>query len=315
MRTLISTLLLTCLATTAMAQEPPEGDYDLQVVAKTADGYTISHSIFEYYPEDILPDAFKAGWGWGYCGSGEPLDLVLDGPLSSDDFDPMRPGSCPEGTDPAAIAAFQGNMVFLRYGFSGYRCPFPAHPSGRFYAASLPDGGTVILRLPAEGVEPAEAYAEWQGERYPLEPMTVAETTRQMIAGDAHPEEPEGSLETQVARTDCLTMLAETEGDEDQRAQLLAEAADVVERCIERYHERHGEYPEQLSDLTTIPGAVIARLPYNPFAPGQQLGLEDPPSGIGIRYHRNDGDEQPPVPGQQPGYMLIILGVDPGGDD
>jgi len=309
MRILILTLLTAvCLTAAAYAQEPPEGDYTLEVVSLTADGYTISHSIFDYYPEEILTDKFKVGWGWNWFGCCEPLDMVLDGPLSNDDYDPLKHDSGDPGTYSAAAAAFQNNMVFLRYGFTRYRCPDPAHPSGEFYSTKLPGGGLVILRLP-EGIIPAAMYADWRGKRYPLASLPVDDAVHLMLDGEPHPEEPEGSLETQVARIDCLTLAAEDDDNENLRTPLLADAARVIENCIDKYHERHGEYPDQLSDLTAIPGAVIARLPFNPYAPGQPLGLEDPPSGIGIRYYPDPGKDQAAWAERESGYLLLIFGI------
>lgn len=274
MRLLISVMLVFALLGSASAQEETAAGDLATIIAKTADGYYIAYCGFDYFPDNESLDAFAVTYGWTVFGCGEPLNLELGWPLSNDEYNPLDQGTCGEGVDPAAAAALTNNSAYLRYGFSTKPCPDPAHPSGEFFSTELPGGGTAILRLPA-GTAPHEVYTEWRGEQYPMARLEIVDAARLMLMGEADPDHTEGWLETAVAQVDCATVIALADGDQDRLAELLPEAAAVVNRCIEKYRERHGVYPATLAGLTTIPGAVIARLPYNPYHYDQQLGLED----------------------------------------
>lgn len=310
MRRLLGTIIaVACLAATAYAQDDAAVDNQCTIIAKTADGYYIAYCGFDYYPDDESPDEFKATYGWNIFSSGEPLNLELGGPLSFDDYDPLKPVSCGEGVDPAAVAALTGSSMYLRYGFSTKCCPDPAHPSGEFFSTVLPGGGTAVLRLPT-GTAPHEVYTEWRGERYPMKRMEIIDAARLMARGETDPGQPEGGLETAVARTDVATVLAAAGSDDEQLAACLLEAAGVIQRCIEKYHERHGEYPAALADLTTIPGAVVARLPYNPYDCASQLGLEDASSGLDhtVRYFPEETTATDGTAAVT-GYWLAVIGT------
>lgn len=272
------------LAVPVFAQEGATSDDALEFKALNAAGYVMAAGWDEYSPERIEAGDMDANTGWHVFGCGEPLGLFYQGPLSDDTVDPLNPGVC-EGVDPAAAAAAVCYDYAVRYPppldlKTGerqpiWRCPFPMYPHDSFYSAELPGPCLVIMRLPADA-EPAAIYAEWRGMRYDLQPTEALTVARWMMEGEPAPyEKPPEQLEARIARLDTRALIAWADGDSERQAQLFDEAAAIVNDCIAKYRERHGEDPASLAALVTVPGAVVARLPCNPFAPDRQLGLDD----------------------------------------
>lgn len=275
---LVFGLLGAALAEDCVSDEESFNDEDrCAIIAKDASGYWMAMSAFDYSPGTQNLSGRSSQQGWSTFGTGEPLNLKLGGPLSNDNYDPLAPVSCGEGVDPAQMAALVNSEVCIRYPNCVTRCPWPPHPSGDFYASELPGGALTILRLPA-GTNPAEIYTQWRGEQYPMPHVEIAEVAQMLWLGKESIGDDPRSLELEVSSVDIRTVIAADRKDPDLQAAILLDATEVINRCIEKYHERHGEYPAELADLTSIPGAVIARLPYSPYHYDRQLGLENLPA-------------------------------------
>jgi len=281
---LLAALLTLVLISFALAQEENAPDDTLEIVVRNAAGYDMAGGWLEYSPERIEAGDMEASTGWHVFGCGEPLGLFYQGPLSDDSVDPLNPGVC-EGVDPAAAAAAVCYDYAVRFPppinlKTGerqpvWRCSFPMYPHDSFYAIELPGACLIIIRLPAVAT-PAEIYAEWRGVRYDLQPTEALTVARWMMEGEPSPyETPPERLEARIAWLDTRALIANADGDSETQAQLFDEAAAIVEDCIAKYRERHGDDPASLSALVTVPGAVVARLPCNPYAPDRQLGLDD----------------------------------------
>lgn len=285
MRTAFLTALVPLLLIgPALAQDDAAPDDTLEIMARNAAGYDMAAGWLEYSPERIEAGDTEASVGWHTFGCGEPLGLSYPGPLSDDDFDPLKPLVC-EGGDPAAIAALVNYEYAVRFPppinfVTGerqpiWRCSFPMYPHDTFYSAELPGPCLIILRLPAKA-EPAEVFATWRGERYDMQPAEALQVARWMMEGEPSPYEstPE-MLEARIAWLDTRALIAHADRDSDMQAKLFNEATAIVEDCIAKYRERHGEIPASLAALVKVPGGVVARLPCNPYAPDRQLGLDD----------------------------------------
>lgn len=285
-----------CLATFALMAVYPAAAQDdaapdaavpddkLEIRALNAGGYDMACGWEEYSPERIAAGDTKASTSWRVFGCGEPLGMFYNGPLSDDNIDPLNQGVC-EGVDPAVMAAMVNYEFAVRMPppldpLTGerqpvWRCPFPLYPHDSFYSAELPGPCLVVLRLPADA-EPAEVYAEWRGTRYDLQPTEALKVARWMMEGEPSPyETPPESLEGRIAWLDTRALIAYADNDTQQQALLFDEAEAIVADCVAKYRERHGEDPADIAALVTVPGAVAARLPCNPYAPDRQLGLDD----------------------------------------
>lgn len=145
------------IAANAQAQE--SGDIELsdeyeppliEIVATNAAGYDMVYFGMPYFSVDysILEDATEARVGWSWMSTGEPLLFEHDGPLSNPRVDPLNPGVCPEGVDPAAMAAVVSAECIIRMPGVEYASLWPLYPIGRVYQAELPDGGMAWCALP-----------------------------------------------------------------------------------------------------------------------------------------------------------------------
>lgn len=241
------------------------------VVALNEGGYVMALSGMEYNPEQyqIWLEHGKLG-SWSTYGTGEPLNLIHNGPFSNDEVDPLNPGSCPVDVDPLAAAAVQNSETALKYEQTP-QCPYPMHPSGELFAAKLPGGATAFLRL-ASGTVPAESGAVFRGEVYPFKPITNWDFARLIVTGEASEMDGEMSLESQVAWSDCVSLVAYI--DEVGQVEAQEQARLTVNNIIAKFVERHGREPVSLDELTSLPGAVIARLPWSPYDPSGTVEME-----------------------------------------
>lgn len=241
------------------------------VLALNEGGYVMALSGLEYNPEqyETWLEHGKLG-SWSTFGTGEPLNLVHNGPFSNDDVDPMNPGACPVDADPLAVAAMQNSETALKYEQTP-RCPYPMHPSGEMFAAELPGGATAFLRL-ASGTIPAESGAVFRGEVYPFESIKNWDYARVVVTGEEPRPGWTDSLENQVAWSDCVSLVAYV--DEAGQVEALEQARQTVRNIIAKFIERHGREPVSLDELTSLPGAVIARLPWSPYDPSRTVEMD-----------------------------------------
>lgn len=253
---------------------------------------------------DFLPD-------WACFSCGDPLTLK-DSARSAAPADAKEAQGCPEGTDPAAAAAYARNFaVMLRAPDATRSCSFPLAPVGAFYRADLPDGGIVLLQLP-EDAQPSTVLAGYKGEVYSLFPVSTIDVARLQLAGDPPGTDPEKAhIITKVARADNLSLIAFT--DEHGQAEALMNAAEVVVAIEEVYRERHEQYSHTMCQLYAGPNAVISAVPRNPYDFDRNLceteyGMPRPAGAL--RYI-------PEVIGDTPerervvGYWLAVLGSGP----
>ena len=278
----ISLLAITVMAGPALAQtdDPTAADYEpptVEIEARNSAGYLMSYFALPYFTVDysILDDATEARVGWSWVSSGEPLLFVYDGPLSDERFDPLNPGSCPEGVDPAAMAALVTGECILRQPGVAYASLWPMYPIGRFYRAELPDGGAAFIRTAADAPTLENLVARLEGEQFSFVETDALSVLREMNSGKpAFDRSADWSLEEQLANADMHSFLA-YHGREDREA-ALQRAEACLRRMLELYRERHGRYPETIADLATIPGAICAALPHSPYDFEQVLEIAIP---------------------------------------
>ncbi|MCB1219797.1 MAG: hypothetical protein H7A35_09460 [Planctomycetales bacterium] len=272
------------IAANAQAQE--SGDIELsdeyeppliEIVATNAAGYDMVYFGMPYFSVDysILEDATEARVGWSWMSTGEPLLFEHDGPLSNPRVDPLNPGVCPEGVDPAAMAAVVSAECIIRMPGVEYASLWPLYPIGRVYQAELPDGGMAWVRTAASAPALEDLVANLEGGSYPFEQVEPLSAILAMQQGKpAYDRSADRGMEEQLADTEMHSFLA-YHGKEDRSAALLTAHA-CLERMLELYRERHNEYPDNIGDLTRIPGAVCAALPHSPWDFERELGMAVP---------------------------------------
>jgi len=274
------------------------------IVAEDAAGYLMALGMLGYH---LAPTGGRDDLGWNSFVTGEPLELVYPGPLSSPDVDPLKPAECPEGVDPAAAAALANCEMLVRSPY-GLACPWPGDPSGELFTAELPGGGQAYLRLPA-GKIPAQANAVYQAKAYALKPIDALRFARQMIraeSDDAADRINGASLEAQVAWCNCHSLVAHADGEGQKEA--FFQVSKVLGNLLDAYRERHGSYPGTFQGLTKIPGGVIARLPWNPYDPTKAINFP----GLGELPHIEYTALIDARPDGTPGvmdYQLVPIGI------
>ncbi|MCB1216566.1 hypothetical protein KDL44_04200 [bacterium] len=281
--------------------EPPR----IEIVATNAAGYMMVFFADAYFNVDygILDDATEARVGWAWISSGEPLLFEFDGPLSDPRVDPLNPGSCPEGVDPAAMAAVVSAECIIRMPGVEYASRWPLYPIGRVYQSQLPGGGMAWVRTAASAPPLENLVANLEGASYPfeeVEPLSAILAMQQ--GGPGYDRSADRRLEEQLAAVDMHSFLA-YHGKEQHPAALL-EAHACLERMLELYRERHGEFPQRIAELAHVPGAVCAALPHSPWDFDLELGHADP-------FTVGNGDllYLPVLNGQQPvtEYQLLLV--------
>jgi hypothetical protein len=296
------------LSTQARADDPEVKGYEapaLEIEAYNDAGYLMLASYFDYFTVDYskVSEANRARAGWSWFSSGEPLLFEHDGPLSNAKVDPLNPGSCPIGADPLAMSAFISTECIVRLPGTLHASLVPCYPIGRFYRASLPDGGAAWVRSAAAAPALTNLVARLNGTEYRFEEVEPLSVLLELQQGEpAHDRSEQWGLEEAVANADAQSLLA-YHGKGDRREAMHNARATAV-RMLEHYRERHGSYPAKMAALTAIPGAVCAALPHSPWDFTLELGLATPDSvGNGdLLYLPSLGED-----GRPEGYRLLII--------
>lgn len=222
--------------------------------------------------------------GWAWSSVGDFLSLEYPGPLSDDSFDPEASPVCQIDADPREMAAMVNHAFAIRYPGANTAIGTPLHPTGEFFSTELPQGGQVFLRLP-RGSSPAEVTATLGDRVFVLTKTESLVVLKLMLEGKRlEQSSSERMLEDEVIWADCGSCIARERPDD--MAVAYAQAVQALNMVLVKYEECHGSYPQALVDLITVPGAVISRLPLNPYAIESQLGLEAdlPPGTPTVKY-------------------------------
>lgn len=303
---LVTAMLL--LGTQVSADDPESAGYEapaLEIEAYSDAGYIMLGYYFDYFTVDYskVSEANRARAGWTWSSNGEPLLFEHNGPLSDAKVDPLSPGSCPIGPDPLAMSAFISTECIVRLPGTRHASLVPCYPIGRFYRASLPDGGAAWVRSAADAPALTNLVARLDGAQYrfeQVEPLSVLLELQQGLP--AHDGSADWNLEETVASADALSFLAWHNKADRREAMLNARATAV--RMLEHYRERHSSYPETMAALTAIPGAVCAALPHSPWDFTLELGLATPGSvGNGDLLYL----PSPAEDGAVESYRLLII--------
>ena len=208
---------------------------------------------------------------WFNTLTGDPLSLGHVFPVSLKSIEEQKQLTCGPDVDSEGIAELACANVVVKHPNATQWCPYPIFPHDKIFWGTTQDGYDVYLRLP-DSAEPVSVQLGSGNDVIDMLRVDNVEVARVMVAGEP-PEMDftEVLLELQIARQECLNLIAATDL-QNQSTEMMNSAA-LLQCMLEAYFDRNGVYPYQLCQLYTGNRAIVGGFLSNPFKIGESLCL------------------------------------------